>query len=62
MYFLIKAGTFFYEYNEICEKVSNIIKKEFNSKLVYNKKYLKAEKKINTKEGFQCILYMSNID
>ena len=33
------------------EKVSNIIKKEFNSKLVHNKRYIK----INTKEGCQCI-------
>ena len=37
---------FWYEikkYNEIWEKVSNIIRKEVNSELVYNKKYLKAE-------------------
>ena len=36
----------------IWEKVSNIIKK--NSELIYNKKYLKAEKKLNTTESFQC--------
>ena len=29
--------------NEIGKKISNIIKKEFNSKSVYNKKYLKSE-------------------
>ena len=38
----------------IWEKVSNIIKKEFNSKLIYNKKYVKAEKRFNTKESCQC--------
>ena len=38
----------------IWEKVSNIIEKEFNSELVYNKKYLKA-KKINTKERFHWV-------
>ena len=34
---------------------SNIIKRKFNSELVYNKKYIKAGNKINTKESFQCI-------
>ena len=43
---------FFHKHNEIWEKVSNIIEKEFNSELVYNKKYLKAEKKINAKKDF----------
>ena len=49
MYFFREDETFFDKYNEIWEKVSNIIKK-----LVYNKKYLKATKKINTKEKFHC--------
>ena len=45
---------------EIWLKVSNIIKKEFNSEPIHNKKYIKTEKKsynekINTKEGSQCI-------
>ena len=31
-----------------------------NSGLIYNKKYLKAEKRFNTKEGSQCI-YISVI-
>ena len=48
--FLIKEEKIFDKYNEILKEVSNIIKKRFNSKLVYNKKYLN----INTKEGFQC--------
>ena len=37
------------------EKVSNIIKNKFNSELIYNKKYVTAEKKINRKRGFQCL-------
>ena len=45
MYFLTKEERVFDKYDEIWEKVSNIIKKEFDSNFVYNKKYLKAEKK-----------------
>ena len=41
---LIKDETLFDKYKKIWEKVSNIIKKEFNSELVYNKRYLKAKK------------------
>ena len=52
--FFVKNEIFLEKYNEIWKKVSNIIKREFNSKPVHNKKYLKTGKKINTKEGFQC--------
>ena len=45
MYFLIKEEKVFDKYNEIWERVSNIINKEFNSRLAYNKKYLKLKKK-----------------
>ena len=38
----------------ICEKVRNMIKK-FNDELIYNEKYLKARKRFNTKENFQCL-------
>ena len=38
---------------EILEKVSNIIINKFNRDLIYSKKYLKAEKIINTKGNFQ---------
>ena len=41
------------KYMTIYEKVSNIIN-QLNSKLIYNKKYLKAEKRFNAKETFQC--------
>ena len=36
-------------------KLATLSKKKINRELVYNKKYLKLEKKINTKEGFNCI-------
>ena len=63
-YFLMKHKEFLEKYNESLEKFSNITKK-INGKLMYNKKYLKAEKKsynnkINTKECSQCI-YISVI-
>ena len=54
MYFMIKYEKFFDKYMIIWEKLSNIIKNKFNSKLIYNKKYLKDKKKFNTKESFQC--------
>ena len=42
MYFLIKDEKFSEKYNEIWEKVSNNIKKDFENGPVYNKKYLKT--------------------
>ena len=54
MYVFYDKKIFFLDkYMTIYEKVSNIIN-ELNSKLIYNKKYLKAEKRFNTKETFQC--------
>ena len=35
----------FDKYNKICEKVNSIIKKEFNRKFVYTKKYRKKSEK-----------------
>ena len=60
MSFFRKDEKMLEKYNEIWKKVSNIIKKEFDSKPVYNKKYLKSKiksykGKINTKEGSHCI-------
>ena len=43
MYFLIKDENVFGKYKEIWGKNSNVIKIEFNSELVYNKKHLKAK-------------------
>ena len=45
IYFLIQEEKIFTKYKKILEKVRNIIKSKFNSKLIYSKKYLKAEKK-----------------
>ena len=68
MFFFIKDEKLLEKYNEIWKKVSNIIKKEFDSKPVYNEKYIKTKikscnEKLNTnfhnneipKEGSQCI-------
>ena len=68
MSFLIKDEKFVEKHNEIWKKVSNIVKKEFDSNPVYNEKYIKTRiklynGKINTnfhnnkitKEGSQCI-------
>ena len=41
--FLINDNELLEKYNEICEKVKNIIKKEFDGEAVYNEKYLKAK-------------------
>ena len=56
MSFMIKEEKFFMKYIEFWEKISNIIEKEFNSKLLYNKRYINAEKTFNAKESFQCFV------
>ena len=43
-----------YKYMTTWEKVSSIIIKKNKSGFMYNKKYLKSEKRFNTKENFQC--------
>ena len=55
MSFLIKDNELLEKYNEIWEKAKDSLKREFDSKPVYNKKYLKAKiksyfGKINTKQ------------
>ena len=45
MYFLIKGDELLEKYNEIWEKVSKNIKKEFDSEPIYNGKYLKTKTK-----------------
>ena len=59
MYFMTKDEKNFDKYRAVWEKVSNIIKKTFNSELIYNnKKYLQAEKSFNTKEkAFNVFIY-----
>ena len=54
--FLIKDHQLLEKYNEIWERVENIMKKECNSEPVYNKKYLKAQIKSyngKTSKNFQ---------
>ena len=54
---MIKDEQFFHRYNEIWEKlIGQYYQKKINRELVQNKKFLKAEKKMNTKESFHCIL------
>ena len=41
--FFEKRRNLLEKYNEVWKNISNFIKWEFDSKLVYNKKYLKTE-------------------
>ena len=50
MYFLIEDDDLLEKYNTIWGKVSADIKKEFDSKPVYNKSYLKTKIKIHGDE------------
>ena len=43
MSFLIKDDELLEKYNEIWEKVKNIIKKKIDTELLYNEKYLKTK-------------------
>ena len=47
MYFLIEDDDLLKKYNTIWNKVNPDIKKEFDSEPLYNKKNLKAKKKIS---------------
>ena len=40
MYFLIENEELLKKYNEIWNNINNTIKEEFDSELVYNKRYL----------------------
>ena len=68
IYFLVKDDGLLEKYNEISEKVKNILKKEFDNEPLYNEKYRKIKiksynEKMNTnfhnnkipKEGSQYI-------
>ena len=58
MSILIKDHELLEKYNEIQEKVKNSLKKEFESKPVYNEKYLKA--KIKSYNGGSNINFHNN--
>ena len=55
MYFMIKNDNVFDKCLTIWENVSNVIKRNFNSELIYNRFYLIAEKRFNTKESLQSL-------
>ena len=52
--FLIEDDNLSETYNAICDKVSTDIKKEFDSKLGYNKKFLKT--KIKQKKKYSLFI------
>ena len=57
MYFFIKDEKTFDKYNKVWEKVGNIIQNKSNSELIYNKKYLNAEKKSTQKKAFNVLVH-----
>ena len=64
MSFLIKDDELLEKYNEIWEKVKNIIKKEIDSEPVYNEKYLTAKKNYIMEKStkiFTIIKYQKNV-
>ena len=64
MSFLIKDDELLEKYNEIWEKVKNIIKKEIDSEPVYNEKYLTAKKNSIMEKStkiFTIIKYQKNV-
>ena len=50
MYFVTEDVDLLKKYNTICDKVSADIRKEFDSKPVYNKNYLKTKLKSDDNE------------
>ena len=64
MSFLIKENELLEKYNEIWEKVKNSIKKEFDSELVYNVKYMKTKIKsimVKSAQIFTTIKYQKKV-
>ena len=53
MSFQIKDDELTEKYNEILEKVEKSIKREFDSELVYNEKYLEAKKNLVMEKSIQ---------
>ena len=60
-YFLTKKEKVFIKYMEILEKVTNISKNKFNSKLIYITKHLKAGK-TKCKRRLPVFIYTNNTD
>ena len=61
VYFMIKDGKLFDKCINLGGNVCNAMKNIFNSGLIYNKKYLKAEKNSTQKKAFNVFIYQ-NID
>ena len=57
MYFMTKDESFFDKYIKIWEKSCNLIKKNIDIKLIYNKKDLKAKNKSSQKKAFTVLIY-----
>ena len=66
MSFSVKGKEFLKKCNKIWEKVSNIIKTKFSIELLFDKKYLKAEENLWSKNPHERMLsvylYISDID
>ena len=63
MSFSVKDKEFLKKYNKIWDKLSNIIKIKFSIELLFDKKYLKAEERVWSKNQHKRIyLYISDID
>ena len=58
MYFMIKDEQVFHKYMTVWEKASDIIIIKTNSDLIYNKKYIKAEKFSTQKKAFSIFIYL----
>ena len=58
MSFLIKYEKLLEKYNEIWKKVSNIIKKEFDSSPIYNEKYIKTKLNLIIEKSTQIFTIM----
>ena len=56
MYFLLKDEKLLEKYNEVWKKVSNIIKNEFDRKLLCDEKYLKTKIKSYNEKSTQMFL------
>ena len=61
MSFSVKDKEFFKKYNKIWDKVSNITKIKFSIELLFDKKYLKAEERVWSKNNTKEYIYISVI-
>ena len=61
MYFLIEDNDLLNKYNAIWDKVSTDIKKEFDSKLGYNKKFLKTKIKQKKKYSLFILVWVHSL-